>query len=58
MTACPTPERHPYPNEGQCWGLIAAVNTLGIELPYRCVAGHWHIAPAAEARAKRMAGRA
>lgn len=54
MNDCPTPKRAIYATEGAAWGALRGARG---KLPYRCPCGGWHVAPTAEARAKRQAGR-
>jgi hypothetical protein len=65
MPDCPTPGRVPHRTEGEAWAALRNTTPdtrrdhLGLRmLPYRCGCGRWHVALAAEARAKREAGRA
>jgi len=52
MPDCRTPKRPIYATEGAAWA-----NVQPGHVPYRCAAGHWHIAPRDEAMRHRMAGR-
>jgi len=54
---CPTPKRAIYATESATWGGIRRLGLTGTHATYRCVAGHWHIAPRDEAMRHRMAGR-
>jgi hypothetical protein len=54
MPDCPQPTRARYATEGAAWGALRGTPD---RMPYRCPCGAWHLAPTAEARAKRAAGR-
>jgi len=57
MPDYPTPKRAIYATEGAAWRVLTEARLLITRVPYRCVAGHWHIAPRDEAMRHRMAGR-
>ena len=57
MPDCPTPKRAIYATEGAAWRVLTEARLLITRVPYRCIAGHWHLAPRAEALRHRTAGR-